>query len=133
MMAQSTKGSLGDMPAAFMNLLSAQMKLTSELFESLYGQPMPSLKDLGKSAEKMFGKSTGCGPATGTCSIPAPCWMPRSLGECVSHVAECKTACVRFVVTNCDRVSRTISARVAGGGMDQITLAPTSLTLGPQE
>ena len=38
------------------------------------------------------------------CTIPAPCWMPQPLGECVSHVSQCKTACIELVVTNCDRV-----------------------------
>ncbi len=133
MATQASKGSLGDLPGAFMNLVSAQMRLTSDLFESLTGQPLPSMNDLVKGRQTLMGGGGGCAPRGGVCAIPAPCWMPKSLGACTSHVAACKTACVRFQVTNCDRVKRTITAQVTGGGSDTITVAPTSLELGPQE
>jgi hypothetical protein len=58
--------------------------------------------------------------------------MPRSLGECVSHVGQCKTACIRLVVTNCDRVRRTISVKAAGKS-GEVKISPPSLDLGPME
>jgi hypothetical protein len=134
MATQSTKGSLGDLPAAFMNLLNAQMKLSADLFESFTGQKLPTVSDLNKFGQQVLTPgATGCAPKGGCCTIPAPCWMPRSLGECVSHVGQCNSACIRFVVTNCDRVSRTISAQASGAQAGKVTISPPSVVLGPQE
>ena len=138
---ESRRGAFGGVPDAFMNLLDAQMRLGADLFESLTGRTAPSLRDMrsgmgsmGGTLGGMLGASpTGCQPVRGTCAIPAPCWMPKSLGECMSHVSPCRTACVRIVVTNCDRVRRTITARVAGTNAGKVTLSPPSLALEPQE
>ena len=130
---QSQRASLGGVSDALMNLLNAQMRLGADLFESLTGRTAPSLRDV-RSMGAMLGRGTGgCEPGRGACAIPAPCWTPQSLGECTSHVAQCRTACVRLVITNCDRVQRTITARVAGANEGKVTLSPPSLTLGPQE
>jgi len=126
------KGSLGELPAALMNVLNAQMKLSADLFESLLGQPAPKLdmRSLGKS----FGQQkTGCGTSSGSCTIPPPCWMPQPLGECTSHVTQCNTACIRFVITNCDRTRRTITVQATGKGAKQVTISPPSVDLGPME
>jgi hypothetical protein len=134
---ESRRASLGGVPDALMNLLDAQMRLGADLFESLTGRAAPSLRDVRsgmRSIVAMGGRAAaGCEPGRGTCAIPAPCWMPRSLGDCTSHVSPCRTACVRIVVTNCDRVRRTIAVRVAGPNAGKVTLSPPSLTLDPQE
>jgi hypothetical protein len=132
-MAASTKGSLGDLPAAFMNLMNAQMKLSADLFESLTGQTLPTIGDLSQAGKKLTGAGDGCGTRGGCCDIPPPCWMPRSLGSCTSHVTQCRTACVRFVITNCDRVKRTIAVQPSGAGADRVTVSPPTVALGPQE
>ena len=135
MATKSTTGSLGDLPAAFMNLLNAQMKLSADLFESFTGQKLPTVGDLNKLGQQVLTPgATGCAPkGSGCCTIPAPCWMPRSLGECTSHVGQCNNACIRFVVTNCDRVQRTITAHVSGANASKVTISPPSVVLGPQE
>lgn len=124
-------------PDAFMQLLDAQMRFGADLFETFTGQAMPSLRDAAENArgagERIVGRASGCEPARGGCAIPPPCWMPRPLGECVSHVSQCRTACVRLVVTNQDRVARTVTAEAAGANAGTITLSPPSLTLGPME
>jgi hypothetical protein len=66
-MAASTKGSLGDLPAAFMNLMNAQMKLSADLFESLTGQTLPTIGDLNKAGKKLTGAGDDCGTRGG-------CW-----------------------------------------------------------
>ena len=133
MATNSTKGSLGDLPGAFMNLINAQMKLSADLFESLTGQASPTTSELTRAGRKLVTGATGCQPRAGCCTIPPPCWMPQPLGECTSHVAQCRTACIRFVVTNCDRIKRTVTAEVSGPAAAKVTLSPTSLALGPQE
>jgi hypothetical protein len=137
MSTQSQRASLGGVPDALMQLFDAQMRLGADLFESLTGRPMPSLGDVSRSARETSGllglRTTGCAPRGGACAIPPPCWMPQPLGECTSHVSQCRTACVRIVVTNCDRVGRTVTVQAAGAGAKQVTVSPPSLTLGPME
>jgi hypothetical protein len=130
-MATQQKGSLGDLPAALMNVFNAQMKLSADLFESLLGQPVPKFD--ARSLGKVLGQGTGCSPRGGSCTIPPPCWMPQPLGECVSHVTQCNTACIRIVVTNCDRTRRTVTVQATGKGAQKVTISPPSLDLGPME
>jgi hypothetical protein len=127
------KASLGDLQSAVANLLNAQMRFGAELFESFTGQRVPTLSDLSKAGRMLGRGAAGCAPRGGCCTIPPPCWMPQPLGECTSHVAQCKTACVRLLVTNCDRVQRTITVQATGAHAGQVTISPPSLTLGPME
>ncbi|MGN6193265.1 MAG: hypothetical protein ACTHM4_14145 [Rhodanobacteraceae bacterium] len=132
MATQQQKATLGDLPAALMNLFNAQRRLGTDLFESLTGQPAPSVDDVSKLGRSLgFGVSS-CRPRTGCCAIPPPCWMPQSLGECASHVAKCNTACIRLVITNCDRAKRTITVQATGAGASRVTLSPPSVVLSPQ-
>ena len=130
-MATQQKGSLGDLPAALMNVFNAQMKLSADLFESLLGQAVPTFDP--RSLGSALGQGTGCSPRGGSCTIPPPCWMPQPLGECVSHVTQCNTACIRIVVTNCDRTRRTVTAQATGKSAQKVTISPPSLDLGPME
>ncbi|MBI3077042.1 MAG: hypothetical protein HYY85_08685 [Deltaproteobacteria bacterium] len=102
---------------ALLDLMDAGLRAGVEMFEAM-GRPMGTL----------MGRRTG--PCS--CEIPPPCWVPQSLGEVVSHVRPCSTASVRFRITNCGTVSRTITAQAVGAS-GQITVAPASLTLGPME
>jgi hypothetical protein len=132
MATQQQKGSLGDLPSALMNVFNAQMRLGADLFESMVGQPAPRLDTA--SLGRAFGqRATGCHPRSGSCTIPPPCWMPQPLGECVSHVTQCNTACIRIVVTNCDRTRRTVTAHATGKSAQKVTISPPSLDLGPME
>jgi hypothetical protein len=123
------RASLGGLPEAWMNLLRAQMQVGSELYQSLTGQPPPSLADLARELGVRGSRRTG---AT-CCTIPAPCWMPRSLGHCTSNVSVCKSACIELAISNCDRVRRTIAVEATGSHAGKVTIEPPSITLGPME
>jgi hypothetical protein len=132
MATQSQKGLLGDLPAALLNVVSAQMRLSADLFESLTGQPAPRI-DAARVSRALGQRSASCQPRSGCCTIPPPCWMPQPLGDCVSHVAQCNSACIRVVVTNCDRVRRNVTVHATGPNANRVTISPPSLDLGPME
>lgn len=67
------------------------------------------------------------------CDIPEPCWMPLDLGEVVSIACPSATAVMRLIITNCDRVPRTISVEAAGDAASFVALDTTPVTLGPKE
>jgi hypothetical protein len=100
------------------------MDLSRDLFESLTGARLPSLAD---EARKL-----GSRASTKSCHIPPPCWMPQPLGECTSHVSSCSVACVRLVITNCDRVARTVTVR-AQGDAKKLSVTPASVTIDPMD
>jgi hypothetical protein len=116
------ENAFGAMFAAWRNLFDAQMAFSTQMVQSLTGVTPPSTGDILRSVR---GRTT-----TNCCRVPPPCWMPQPLGECISHVGQCRTACVRLVVTNCDRVSRTIRVDSSDKKM---TVTPPSLPLGPLE
>lgn len=119
----AASGPLGNVPRAFLNLLNAQMKLGMDLLESVTGVSASRLAgSLQRSGRRLH---AGC------CDIPPPCWVPRPLGECVSHVCPCATACVRLVVTNCDATSRRV-VRVEASG-PHVKVDPPQLVLTPLE
>ena len=114
---------MGDVPEAFFGLMRAQIDLGRELFEAWTGTPAPDIQDPMRALQQAAPRPV--------CHVPEPCWMPKKLGECRSHVGDCATACVRLVVTNCDRVRRTVTIRVVGDS--GATASPTTLDLGPME
>jgi hypothetical protein len=114
---------LGDMPDAFFALLRAQIRWGQDVFEAMTGTPAPNLQDVWTGLASAAPKPV--------CAVPPPCWMPRRLGDCVSHVSACASAKVRIVVTNCDRVSRLV--RVRAEGDKDVSVSPESATLGPMQ
>ena len=122
-MSNGAKSPLGDLPGAWMKLMKAQMDLGRSLFESVYGTAMPGPEDTVRAWTSQVQKTS--------CHIPPPCWMPQPLGECVSHVQPCTTACVRLVVTNCDRTPRTVVVKAQGP--TGLTVTPPSVTIGPMD
>jgi hypothetical protein len=120
---------LGEVHKALCNLFNAQMKLGLDLLTAFTGLSVPCLP-------KPFQQTgchtrTGCQTRAGCCEIPPPCWVPRSLGECVSHVCPCQTACIRLVLTNCDAGSRRV-IRVEAAG-PHVKVSPAKLVLEPLE
>lgn len=69
------------------------------------------------------------------CSIPPPCWMPRALGELVSHVCPGGTALVRIRVTNCGLTTSNVSIKPAGkpDEIKAVGVVPAGMQLGPME
>ena len=112
---------LGDVPEAFMELLRAQIKVGQEYFEAVTGTPAPFVGDPLKAWQNAV--------PTPVCHVPPPCWMPRVLAECASYVGTCDTACVRVVVTNCDRTAHPVRVRVEGD--EGVKVTPQSADVGP--
>lgn len=125
MSSRTAGGAPADVQDAFMKLMQAQARLTSDLVESVTGVKLGGLA--GTARRRLERGGRGC------CDVPPPCWMPRQLGECTSHVAECRTACVDLVVTNCDRVARAVTVQASGANEKVVTIEPATLQLGPFE
>jgi hypothetical protein len=108
---------------AYADVVAAQLRIGRDLVQSMTGVAVP---DFG-SATDLVRK----GMPRAACRIPPPCWMPQSLGDCTSHIAECKSATLTFVITNCSTAQRTIAVAVAG--LPNATVSPAQLMLGPLE
>lgn len=68
----------------------------------------------------------------GSCHIPQPCWMPKALGEVVSHVCPGGTATLRIRVTNCSITPRDVRIEVADKNWN-VNVNPPVLMLDPME
>jgi hypothetical protein len=122
---------MGDIPAALLGLLQAQMNWGQQLFTDWTGlstSTLPTTNTLTSAFQTAFPQIKAAAPA---CYVPPPCWMPKKLGDCISYTSNCATATatVRIVVTNCDRVSRTIQVRTEGA--EGVTVSPQTATLNP--
>jgi hypothetical protein len=121
----SGTSSFGGIASALQDLVNAEMDLGRDFIESLTGITVPSTADLTRALRGRMSRSGSC------CHIPPPCWMPRSLGQCTSHVSRCDSACIRLVITNCDRVERSFSVNARDQTGGTFTVSPPSLTLAP--
>lgn len=126
MSTQTQTGGLGGVPAALTDLINAELKLTADLFKALTGASLPNAGDVVQTVRSATARK-GC------CDVPPPCWLPRSLGECTSHVTQCRSACIELDVTNCDMQGRTITVEVPKDETNAVTVTPASLNLGPFE
>ena len=117
---------LRSLARAYADVVGAQMRVGRELFQSFTGTELPDMTD---TIATLRDRSTrgSCG-----CDIPPPCWAPQPLGEVTSHVADCKTARLRLVITNCSHQQRAIQLH-AQGHATQVTFTPAALALGPYE
>jgi hypothetical protein len=106
--------SLGE---ACRGLFDAQMSFCDEIIGNL----------------KSFAPRLNVPPSQACCTIPEPCWMPRSVGEHESVVCKGGSASVEVKVVNCDRVKRTFTISAAGEGAGFVKINPTTLALGPKE
>lgn len=115
---------LGEVPRALGALLAAEARLGRDLLEAV-GLPAPDFSSLRRARRRM---TAGC------CDMPPPCWMPRSLGECVSAAPQCRRACVRLRVTNCDRTRSVVEVDTRGAPPEwKVEVSPRALELGPFE
>ncbi len=119
----STESPLGGIPDAFSALLRAQVEYAQELFQLVTGARVPGAEELRLALEQSLPKPV--------CHVPPPCWMPKPLGEVTSLVNACGRACVRLVVTNCDRVPRSVTVRAEGA--EGVEVSPATLQLGPMQ
>jgi hypothetical protein len=116
---RTPENAFGEMVAAWRNLFEAQVTMATQMVQSVTGMTLPGSGDIVRT---LRGRTAGC------CHVPPPCWMPQPLGDCISHVGQCKTACVRLVVTNVDRVARKITVDSSNKA---VTVSPASLSLDP--
>lgn len=116
---KETLSALGD-------LLKEGMRLGMDVFDTLArSQPSAALGQALRGAAPRLPLRGGCG-----CSIPQPCWMPKSLGEVVSHVCPGGTASLRIRVTNCSMMREEVSIKVAS---NEVKVEPPVLHLHPME
>lgn len=108
---------------AYADVVGAQFRIGRDFVQSMTGIQLPEASSLSDMLTKAKPR-----PA---CHIPPPCWMPQPLGCCTSHISECKSATLRFVITNCSPTQRTIS--VTAQGLPNVTITPVQVSLGPLE
>lgn len=127
-MSNSTMGpSLGEAVMLVRNLFGHSAQIGKEILGALGQSSSKALCDTVQGRTP-FGALGGCD----TCEVPPPCWEPQPLGQVTSFVAPGGQATVRFRVTNCGFVGRTISFD-ANKSVSDVTFSPSSLVLGPLE
>ncbi len=127
-MSNSTMGpSLGEAVMLVRNLFGHSAQIGKEILGALGQSSSKALCDTVQGRTP-FGALGGCD----TCEVPPPCWEPQPLGQVTSFVAPGGQATVRFRVTNCGFVGRTISFD-ANKSVFDVTFSPSSLVLGPLE
>ena len=120
-MTMSGSRSINDVAESLRNLVSMERAMAAEVLDAIGSM---DIVEIGR-------RLAGAVPArSGSCSIPEPCWMPRTLGDLVSVVAPCRTACLDIVVTNCDRSDRRITVAY-DGDLKDVTISDPDFVLGP--
>jgi len=120
---------LSETVEAISDVIRQGMMVGMDLFESLSrDQTVTMLGDSLRKIAPQLQRSGSC-----DCRIPPPCWIPRALGDVVSHVCPGGTATIRIQVTNCTLASRDIKLEPAAKPGKQIKVEPPSLSLGPME
>lgn len=125
--------SLTETVKALEDLLREGVRIGLDMFDLLarsqpsaaVGQALRSAAPLLQSAAPLLRRPGAC-----SCHIPPPCWMPKALGDLVSHVCPGGTATIRIRVTNCSPTHRDIRIDVSP---KDVTVTPQVLSLGPME
>jgi hypothetical protein len=118
---KETVDALGD-------LLREGVRLGMDMFDTLTrSQPSAAFERVMRAASPVLSRAGGCG-----CHIPPPCWMPKSLGEVVSHVCPGGTATLRIRVTNCFIAQREVRIEIPDKNAN-VKIEPPVLNLGPME
>jgi|HubBroStandDraft_5_1064220.scaffolds.fasta_scaffold92194_2 hypothetical protein len=128
-----TQTLLDALPDALSSLIRAQLRIGTDLLSLAGGTRI--FEGTKTSVEQLLTRRP-----SGCCDIPAPCWMPKPLGQVVSLAAECGgTATLCFHVKNCGLMAQPItvqtrtadpSHQIAGA---TFVVTPPALTLGPLE
>lgn len=75
--------------------------------------------------------STHC--ASGSCTVPPPCWMPKSAGSIDSCSAPSAVCQLKLRISNDDYQTHTYDISAAGEYAALVSFSETALTLGPKE
>src|SRR5258707_11124281 len=120
---------LSETVEAMSDVIRQGIRVGMDLFESISrNQSVTTASEILRKVAPQLPQPVSCG-----CRIPPPCWMPRALGDVVSHVCPGGTATIRIQVTNCTFAPRDIKLEPAGKPGEQIKVEPSSLSLGPME
>lgn len=108
------------------DLFKEGVRLGLDVFDTLTrSQSAATLERALRTASPQF-------PRAGACHIPPPCWMPKALGEVVSHVCPGGTATLRIRVRNCSIAPREVRVSVSGKNSN-VKVDPPVLQLFPME
>jgi hypothetical protein len=125
------EGPLVETAEAISDFITQGARIGIELFESLSrNQATMAVGQLLRNVAPHLKRTGGS-----SCHIPPPCWMPRTLGDVVSHVCPGGTATIRIRVTNCTMNKRDIRIESVGNPEDikKLKAEPPILSLGPME
>jgi len=123
--ASQSDNPLAGLSQALTDLIDQGVRMGADLLDTLGRGP---LGQLASSIQK-----TPVLPKTCGCDIPPPCWMPKPLGDLVSHVCPGGAATIRLLVTNCSITPRAVQVLVAGKDAAKVTVTPAAATVGPME
>lgn len=112
--------------AALEDLFREGMRIGLDMFDTLAGSRSSAM--LGQLLRRVAPQLQSAGQCS--CHIPQPCWMPRELGEVLSHVCPGGAATLRIRVTNCSISPRDIRIDVPAEG---VKANPPVLQLRPFE
>jgi len=111
-----------DMLNTWTNLLQNSLNTAPGQFTQSAQSAMDALQNMTSAMPMRTGSC---------CKIPPPCWLPRAIGDVVSHVCPGATAVLRICVTNCSFSPRTVTIETPADS--KIVVTPASVTLGPRE
>jgi hypothetical protein len=67
------------------------------------------------------------------CDIPAPCWMPKKLGDITCKLTAGETGQVKLIVTNNDVRPHECTVQIAGPNAGLVQISPAQIGLGPMQ
>jgi len=118
---------LAGLSQALTDLIDQGVRMGTDMLETLGRGPIGQLAaSLQKQKLPTFPKQCGC-------DIPQPCWMPKPLGDLVSHVCPGGAATVRILVTNCSITQRVVQVVATGKDAGKVKVTPATATIGPME
>jgi hypothetical protein len=123
--ASQSDNPLAGLSQVLTDLIDQGVRMGADLLDTLGRGP---LGQLASSIQKTPVLPRSCG-----CDIPPPCWMPKPLGDLVSHVCPGGAATIRLLVTNCSITPRAVQVLVAGKDAAKVTVTPAAATIGPME
>jgi hypothetical protein len=107
------------------NLIDEGLRVGADMIDTL---GRSRLGEVAGSLQSMRPALRSCG-----CDVPAPCWMPKALGELTSHVCPGGAATVRLVVTNCGMTPRVVDVYARGADAAMVKIAPDKAVIEPMD
>lgn len=134
-MKSTSSQSLSQTSSAISDLIEQSLQLNLEFLQTLSESSISLMNQMiSESLLRRLIPQIGSirSPMTGSGHIPAPCWMPKSIGEVTCHVCPGGTATVRMNITNGGMTKQDIQVE-AVSKTPGVTISPPNLTLGSME